>query len=136
MVCVNNIALSVGGAISGALSDSLGGITNTNFDRLFDLVLIASIATLLPVLFLPCVPKSAKECEDAAKELEAERNMDNSLMQGRPRGSSDADRNASMNNESKSKKSKFGGSLLCLLAVCRINFQHCRHCGQIKHQRR
>ena len=121
MVCVNNIALSVGGAISGALTDSLG-ITNTNFDRLFDLVLIASIATLLPVLFLPCVPKSAKECEDAAKELEAERNMDNSLMQGRPRGSSDADRSSSEKNEKKSKKSKFGGSLLVFLLCAGLIF--------------
>ena len=31
MVCVNNIALSVGGAISAALTESLG-ITNNNFD--------------------------------------------------------------------------------------------------------
>ena len=122
MVCVNNIALSVGGAVSGALTDSLG-ITNTNFEKLFELVLIASLATLLPILFLPCVPKDAKECEEAAKELEAENNFDETLMQGRPRGSSDADRsNNNTNRKKKGQKSKWGGGLLVFLLVAGLIF--------------
>ena len=122
MVCVNNIALSVGGAVSGALTDSLG-ITNTNFEKLFELVLIASLATLLPILFLPCVPKDAKECEEAAKELEAENNFDETLMQGRPRGSSDADRsNNNTNRKKKGQKSKWGGGFLVFLLVAGLIF--------------
>ena len=87
------------------------------------MVLIASLATLLPILFLPCVPKDAKECEEAAKELEAENNFDETLMQGRPRGSSDADRsNNNTNRKKKGQKSKWGGGLLVFLLVAGLIF--------------
>lgn len=97
MVCVNNIALSVGGAISAALTESLG-ITNSNFDRLFDLIVITSLSSLLPILLIPLTPKSSKECEEAAEAMEANGPTgDNSLI-GPTRKSL--------------TKSKFGGALI------------------------
>ena len=108
MVCVNNIALSVGGAISAALIDSLG-ITNTNFDRLFELIVITSLSTLLPILFIPLTPKSSKECQEAAEamEINGPGNGDGSLI-GPTRKSL--------------KKSKLGGGLVVAILTIGLLF--------------
>ena len=119
MVCVNNVALSTGGAISGAITDGLG-ITSTNFDGLFTLVVITSLSSLLPILLIPFTPKSAKECEDAA--LLMERTDGTSLA--RPRRNSgdkslieEADRTTPRAAPQVLKRSKLGGGAVVFALI-------------------
>lgn len=51
----------VGGTVSGILSRiciNAFGVTNTNFERLWQLILITSLAKMLSILFLPLVPRN------------------------------------------------------------------------------
>ena len=122
MVCVNNVALSTGGAISGAITDALG-ITSTNFDGLFTLVLITSLSSLLPILLIPFTPKSAKECEEAALLMERTA-TDGGTSLARPRRNSgdkslieEADRATPRDALQELKRSKLGGGAVVFALV-------------------
>ena len=51
-----NISASIGNTISALITAAMG-ITLTNFDHLWQLTLLSSLSTLLPLVLVPLLPR-------------------------------------------------------------------------------
>ncbi len=116
MTVVNNIALSVGGSFSAALAEAFG-ITLTNFDNLWALVLVTSISTLIPICLIPLVPEGVEDCESAATAVDAGNGEDGNGEAGGGRDSGGDDENARPASRNIQRSRYGGGGFVAVLVI-------------------